>query len=49
MKLDPKKTALPTFDFQKGVWGFAPGAEAIIPITQAIVLTVDAFLAEQGE
>jgi nicotinamidase-related amidase len=31
MKLDPKKTALLTLDFQKGILGFAPGAEAIIP------------------
>ncbi len=31
MKLDPKKTALLTLDFQKGIFGFGPGAEAIIP------------------
>ena len=31
MKLDPKKTALLTLDFQKGVFGFVPGAEAIVP------------------
>lgn len=31
MKLDPKKTALLTLDFQKGIFGFAPGAEAIVP------------------
>ncbi len=31
MKLDPKKTALLTLDFQKGILGFVPGAEAIIP------------------
>ena len=31
MKLDPKKTALLTLDFQKGILGFAPGAEAILP------------------
>jgi nicotinamidase-related amidase len=31
MKLDPKKTALLTLDFQKGILGFAPGAEAVIP------------------
>ena len=30
MKLDPKKTALLTLDFQKGILGFVPGAEAII-------------------
>ena len=30
-KLDPKKTALLTLDFQKGIFGFVPGAEAIIP------------------
>jgi nicotinamidase-related amidase len=31
MKLDPKKTALLTLDFQNGIVGLAPGAEAIIP------------------
>ncbi len=31
MKLDPKKTALLTLDFQKGIFGFLPGADAIIP------------------
>ena len=31
MKLDPKKTALLTLDFQKGILGFAPAAEAVIP------------------
>src|ERR1700693_508844 len=31
MKLDPKTTALLTLDFQKGVFGFVPGAEAIVP------------------
>jgi nicotinamidase-related amidase len=31
MRLDPKKTALLTLDFQKGVFGLLPGAEAIIP------------------
>ena len=31
MKLDPKKTALLTLDFQKGIFGFVPGADAIIP------------------
>jgi nicotinamidase-related amidase len=31
MKLDPKKTALLTLDLQKGILGFVPGAEAIIP------------------
>jgi nicotinamidase-related amidase len=31
MKLDPKKTALLTLDFQKGIFGFAPGAEAAVP------------------
>jgi nicotinamidase-related amidase len=30
-KLDPKKTALLTLDCQKGIFGFVPGAEAIIP------------------
>ena len=31
MALDPKHTALLTLDFQKGVFGFAPGAEAAVP------------------
>ena len=31
MKLDPKKTALLTLDFQNGVFGFIPDADAIIP------------------
>jgi nicotinamidase-related amidase len=31
VKLDPKKTALLTLDFQKGIFEFVPGAEAIIP------------------
>lgn len=31
MKLDPKKTALLTLDLQKGILGFVPGAEAVIP------------------
>jgi nicotinamidase-related amidase len=31
MKLDPTKTALLTLDFQKGIFGFVPGAEAIVP------------------
>ncbi len=31
MKLDPEKTALLTLDFQKGIFGFVPGADAIIP------------------
>ena len=31
MKLDAKKTALLTLDFQKGILGFVPGAEAVIP------------------
>lgn len=30
MKLDPKKTALLTLDFQKGIFGFVPGAEAVV-------------------
>ncbi|MFZ0962963.1 MAG: isochorismatase family cysteine hydrolase [Terriglobia bacterium] len=30
MKLDAKKTALLTLDFQKGILGFVPGAEAVI-------------------
>jgi len=30
MKLDPKKTALLTLDFQKGIFGFVPGADAVI-------------------
>jgi nicotinamidase-related amidase len=31
MKLDPTKTALLSLDFQKGIFGFAPAAEAIVP------------------
>ncbi len=31
MKLDPNKTALLTLDFQNGIFGFVPGADAIIP------------------
>jgi nicotinamidase-related amidase len=31
MKLDPKNTALLTLDFQKGILGSVPGAEAIVP------------------
>src|SRR5580658_3418736 len=31
MKLDPKTTALLTLDFQMGILGFVPGAEAVIP------------------
>src|SRR5271156_5640413 len=31
MKLEPKKTALLTLDFQKRIFGFAPGAEAVVP------------------
>ena len=31
MKLDQKKTALLTLDFQNGTLEFVPGAEAIIP------------------
>jgi nicotinamidase-related amidase len=31
MKIDLRKTALLTLDFQEGIFGFAPGADAIIP------------------
>lgn len=31
MKLDFKKTAMLTLDFQKGIFGFVPGAEACVP------------------
>jgi nicotinamidase-related amidase len=31
MKLDPKKTALLTLDFQQGILGFVPGAVAVVP------------------
>jgi nicotinamidase-related amidase len=31
MKLDPKKTALLTLDFQKGILGFVAAAEAVVP------------------
>jgi nicotinamidase-related amidase len=30
MKIDPKKAALLTLDFQKGIFGFVPGAESIV-------------------
>jgi nicotinamidase-related amidase len=30
MKLDPKKTALLTLDYQKGILGFVPAAEAVV-------------------
>lgn len=51
MKLDPGKTALLTLDCQKGIFGFVPGAEAVIPNAAKArpVLTVDAFIAEQGD
>ena len=31
MKLDPKKTAMLTLDFQKGILGLVAGAEAVLP------------------
>jgi nicotinamidase-related amidase len=31
MKLDPKKTAVLSLDVQNGIFGFVPGAEAMIP------------------
>ncbi len=31
MKLDAKKTALLTLDFQQGIFGFVPGADACVP------------------
>ena len=37
MKLDPKKTALLTLDFQKGVFGLVPGSDAIIPNASKVV------------
>jgi nicotinamidase-related amidase len=37
MKLDPKKTALLTLDFQKGIFGFVPGADAAIPNASKVV------------
>ncbi len=40
MRLDPAQTALLTLDFQKGILGFVPGAEAIIPqASQAVEFT----------
>jgi nicotinamidase-related amidase len=36
MKLDPKETALLTL-FQKGIFGFDPGADAIIPNASRVV------------
>jgi nicotinamidase-related amidase len=35
MKLDPKKTALLTLDFQKGI--FVPGAEAVVSVAAKAV------------
>ena len=32
MKLDPEKTALLTLDFQAGILGFSPSAEAVVPM-----------------
>jgi nicotinamidase-related amidase len=46
MKLDPKQTALLTLDFQKGILGFVPGAEAIIPNAAK---AVDEFIAAQTD
>jgi nicotinamidase-related amidase len=37
MKLDPKKTALLTLDFQTGIFGIASGAEAIVPTASKAV------------
>lgn len=31
MKLNPETTALLTLDFQKGIFGFAQGAESVVP------------------
>lgn len=31
MQLDPKKTALVSLDFQKGIFGFIPAADAVLP------------------
>lgn len=31
MKLDPKRTALLTLDFQKGIFGFVPNSETVVP------------------
>ena len=31
MKLDPRKTAMLTLDFQQGIFAFGPGAVAVIP------------------
>jgi nicotinamidase-related amidase len=39
MKLEPSKTALLTLDVQKGVMGFAPGTEAILPNAAKVVET----------
>jgi nicotinamidase-related amidase len=39
MKLEPSKTALLTLDVQKGVMGFVPGAEAILPDAAKVVGT----------
>ena len=37
MKLDPQETALLTLDFQKGIFEFAPGAEAVIPSASRVL------------
>lgn len=37
MKLDPKKTALLTLDFQQGIFNLAAGAQSIVPTAAKLV------------
>ena len=37
MKLDPQKTAFLTLDLQKGVFGFVPGSERVMPVAAKAV------------
>jgi nicotinamidase-related amidase len=37
MKLDPKKTALLTLDFQNGILGMVPGADAVVAVAAKAV------------
>lgn len=37
MKLDPKKTAVLTLDFQKGIFDFAPASETIVPTAAKVI------------
>ena len=37
MKLDPKKTAFLTLDLQKGIFGFLPDSERVMPVAAKAV------------